>query len=111
MSTVWTKDMVAAKISGSHSFMEQVILMVFLNGQTRYEKKIKDAVEKNRRGFTKAQATRGTWYALTIQNGGHLKGEDVEKAMRIAMLYCQQVAEIMNHNRRYTFLAKKTKAA
>lgn len=102
----WDKKSVRWKIQKSRAFLQKVIVMVYENGQTKGEKKTKTATRKNRVGFTFAQATRGTWYAEAILKGETLKGDDLEKGLKIALVYGQQAAEILNQSQRYVHLDK-----
>lgn len=102
-----TRDMIRDKIMSDKAFMQKVIVLVFENGQEKDEKKAYEAIYKNRRGFTKAQAHRGTEYAHRIMKGQSLKGDDVQAALKIAYLYVQQILEMLEQESRYAWLAKK----
>lgn len=66
-------------------------MIVLYDRQTADEKQTSDTRHTNRRGFSSAHASKGSYYARWVLGGRHLTGRHLDNARKIACHYTAQL--------------------
>ncbi len=100
----WTEGEVVALLEGSDLAVERALVALY-DRQTQDEKRDSDTRHDNRRGFSAAHASTGSYYARLVLKGWgqdghrkntHLYASKLAKARSMVLRYRHQLVQVAN---------------
>ena len=92
MNTALTKESIAHLLRTNDLAVERAMVVLY-ERQTHDERASSTTSHDNKRGFTCAHASKGSYYARWVKSGRHLTGYHLERARKIALHYTGQLLD------------------